>query len=393
MDASELALWRYSVIAPLLHVSAETSRRELARSLAREPKVAMDGTPVTLSAETLLRWYRRYRAAGLSGLEKRPRKDRGSRRSLSEEAHKKLLWLSEAHPEWTVRAIQREAERALGCPVSRAAAYRVLVGHRRRARAEGKTPRRPIGVPQMLWLADTMHGPSVCGPRHTRRKTYLIAFMDDASRVIMAGRFTTRDDVADLIPVLREAILARGCPSRLLCDNGANYRSRVVRAACAHLGIHLVYATPYHPQSKARLERFFLTVRLRLLPTLPSALSVEGLNEAWARFLAAYHGEPHTALSDAEGRPTSPLTYYLTHLPSDIRMVREVTLDELLVVEETRRVQRDGTLAVLGRAFEVDLALAGSRVVVRFNPSDASRVTYRPFDKPSAPFVSAFPVS
>lgn len=392
MDASDLALWRYSVIAPLLHVGPETSRKELARSLAMQPKLDLNGAAVTLSAQTVLRWYRRYRAQGVSGLEKRPRKDRGTKKALPEEAHEKLLWLAEAHPEWTVCTIHREAEKQLGGPVSRAAAYRLLAGHRRRARTEGKTPRRPIGVPQILWLADTMYGPCVYGPRRQRRKTYLIAFMDDASRVIMAGRFTTRDDVAGLIPILREAILARGCPSRLLCDNGANYRSRVVRAACAHLGIHLVYATPYHPQSKARLERFFLTVRLRLLPTLPAPLTLEALNEAWARFLAAYHAEPHSSLSEESGRPTSPLTYYLTHLPSDVRMVREVALDELLVVDETRRVQRDGTLSVAGRAFEVDLALAGGRVVVRFNPSDASRVAYRPFDKPSVPFVSAFPV-
>lgn len=393
METSDLALWRYSVIAPLLHAAPSTSKTELARALAMEAKRGANGEAATLSPQTVLRWYRAYRAHGLSGLEKRLRKDRGSRRALPEEAHERLLALAEAHPEWTVRTIHREAEKQLGRPVSASAAYRLLVGHRRRTRAAKRTPPRPIGVPQMLWLADTMYGPSVWGPKRTRRKTYLIALMDDASRAIMAGRFTTRDDVAGVIPVLRDAILARGCPSRLLCDNGANYRSRVVQTACAHLGIHLVYATPYHPQSKARLERFFLTVRLRLLATLPSATTLESLNAAWARFLADYHAEPHSTLSDAEGRPTSPLSYYLTHLPNDVRMVREVTLDELFVVEETRRVARDGTVSVGAHLFEMDLALAGGRVVVRFNPSDPSRVLYRPFEKTSASFVPAFPVS
>lgn len=398
MDASDLALWRYSVIAPLLHAAPGTSHAELARSLALEPKLGPNGVPVALSADTLLRWYRQYRTEGLSGLERRPRKDRGSRKALPEETHENLLALAEAHPEWTVRTILREAERHLGRRVSTSAAYRLLVGHRRRgarsrAGATGKTPPRPIGVPQTLWLADTMHGPSVWGPRRTRRKAYLIAIMDDASRAIMAGRFTTHDDIAGLIPVLREAILARGCPSRLLCDNGANYRSRVVRTACAHLGVHLVYATPYHPQSKARLERFFLTVRLRLLPTLPSTVTLDGLNDAWARFLATYHAEPHSTLSEHMGRPVSPLSYYLTHLPNDVRMVREAPLDELLVVEEARRVRNDGTVSVAGRVFEMDLALAGGSVVVRFNPAEPSRVLYRPLEKTSAPFVPAFPLS
>jgi transposase InsO family protein len=216
-------------------------------------------------------------------------------------------------------------------------------------------------VPQTLWLADTLHGPEVLGPRRTKRKSYLIALMDDASRAIMAARFTTSDDVAGLIPILREAILARGCPSRLLCDNGPNYRSRVLRTACAHLGIHLVYASPYRPTSKARLERFFLTVRLGFLPTLPPTPPLELANESWAKFLASYHARPHAGLSAVVGRPTTPLSYYLTHLPADVKHVSEISL-------------------------------AKERVVARFNPADPSRVSVRPLAQPTAPFVPAFPI-
>jgi transposase InsO family protein len=392
MNDSELALWRYSVIAPLLHVAGNGSLAANACVLAAETKLGLDGQPLTLSAVTILRWLRRYRASGLAGLENRPRKDRGMRRALDAESVELLASLSASQRDWTVRAIHREAEQRLKRRLSLKAAYRLLVGHRRRAHPPEAVRRRPVGVPQILWLADTMHGPSVYGARRQKRKSYLIAFLDDASRAIMAARFATADDVAALIPILREAILARGCPSRLLCDNGANYRSRVLRAACAHLGIHLVYATPYHPESKARLERFFLTVRLQFLPTLPAYPTLDVMNAAWARFVAVYHARPHGPLTELEGKPTSPLSYYLTHLPPDIKSVSELKLDELLVVEEPRRVQRDATLRVGGRVFEVDAALAGDRVVVRFNPADPSRVSYRPFAQPKAPFIRAFPL-
>lgn len=392
MNASELALWRYSVLAPLLHAAPETSLVTLARRLAAEPKLGPDGQPLTLSTETILRWLRRYRVGGLAGLEKTPRKDRGARRALGDETIETLLALADEQPAWTVRMIHREAQRKFGRPVSIKATYRLLVGHRRLSRASQEARRREVGVPQTLWLADTMHGPRVVGPRRVVRKSYLIAFMDDASRAIMAARFTTSDDVAGLIPILREAILARGCPSRLLCDNGANYRSRVLRTACAHLGVHLVYASPYHPTSKARLERFFLTVRLGFEPTLPPSPTLEQLNEAWAKFLGAYHARPHSALSALVGRPTPPLSYYLAHLPADVKHVNELALDELLVVEETRRVGRDATIKVAARLFEVDAALAGERVVARFNPADPARVAYRPLAKAGAPFLPAFPV-
>lgn len=247
-------------------------------------------------------------------------------------------------------------------------------------------------MPQTLWLADTMHGPFVYGPRRRKSKSYLIALMDDASRAIMAARFTTSDDVAALIPILREALLARDRPSRLLCDNGPNYRSRVLRTACAHLGIHLVYASPYHPTSKARLERFFLTVRLQFLPTLPAFPPLEAANALWAQYLAAYHAAPQGGLTQIEGRPTSPLSYYLTHLPPDVKSVSELSLDELLVVEETRRVANDATIRVGGRVFEVAAALAGRHVVARFNPADVKSVRVRSLANPKAAFVPAFPI-
>lgn len=392
MNASELALWRYSVLAPLLHAAPNVPPTELARRLAAEPKLGPDGRPLALSAETILRWLRHYRIGGLPALEKAARKDRGTRRALGDGAIETLLALADEHPDWTVHMIHREAEKRLGRPISLKATYRLLVGHRRRARPIEAARRREVGVPQTLWLADTMHGPQVLGPRRVTRKSYLIAFMDDASRAIMAARFTTSDDVAGLIPILREAILARGCPSRLLCDNGPNYRSRVLRTACAHLGIHLVYASPYHPTSKARLERFFLTVRLGFEPTLPPHPPLEQLNEAWAKFLAAYHAKPHSGLSPLVGRPTPPLSYYLARLPADVKHVSELTLDELLVVEETRRVGRDSTIRVAARLFEVDAALAGERVVARFNPADPSRVSVRPLANASAPFLPAFPL-
>jgi transposase InsO family protein len=393
MAASDLALWRYSVIAPLLHAQPASSLAELARALAAEPKIGPESDPVVLSSETILRWLRRYRLAGLSGLERTPRKDRGSCRALSEPDHKVLLALADEHPDFTVQKIHHEAERRLQHPLSLKATYRLLAGHRRRGRSRvSSARRREVGVPQTLWLADTMHGPRVLGPRRTKLKSYLIAFMDDASRAIMAARFTTADDVKGLIPILREAILARGCPSRLLCDNGPNYRSRLLRTACATLGIHLVHASPYRPTSKARLERFFLTVRMGFEPGLPRHPRLVDLNTAWARFLGVYHARPHSALTALVGRPTPPLSYYLSHLPADVKYVSEVSLDELLVIEETRLVGRDGTIRVAARIFEVDVALAGERVVVRFNPADPAHVLYRPLLKTDVPFSRAFPV-
>lgn len=398
MPDTELALWRFSLIAPLVHRAPDISLTRMARQLAGEVRYRADGTPSSVSVDTLLRWFRRYRQHGLEGLDNRPRADRGRCRALDPHTVDGLLALAEEHPEWTVKALHRQLERDLGRALPLKPVYRLLKGRPRALPTEAMR-RRPPGVPQVLWLADTMHGPAVYGPRRKKSKSFLIAVFDDASRTVMAAAFTRRDNVAALMPVVRDAVLARGLPHRLLVDNGANYRSRVLRTACAQLGIHLVYATVYRPTSKARLERFFRTVRLQMLPRLPAFPSLEQVHTEWARFVAEYHDTPHSSLTRLTGKPTTPLAFYLHHLPDDVRYVPQLDLADLFLVETTRRVNADGTIRVASRYWEVDPRLVGQRVLVRFNPDDESsplhprRVLYRPLEAPKASFQPAFPVT
>ncbi len=391
MAQSELALWRFSLIAPLLHRAPNVSLAELARQLAAEVKNSPDGAPVFLSAETLLRWLGRYRKDGLDALENQVRSDRGRSRALDPDTAAKLFELATEHPGWTIKAVQRHLQRELARPVPIKPVYRLLKG-RRRLEPKEAFRRRPVGVPQLLWLADTMHGPEVYGPGRKKRKCFLIALLDDASRVIMAGAFTLRDNVLALMPVLREAVLARGLPHRLLVDNGANYRSLVLRSACARLSIHLVHAAPYRATSKARLERFFLTVRLQMLPRLPQFPTLEQVQLEWARFLAEYHDTPHSSLTELMGKPTTPLDFYLLNLPDDVRHPAELAIDDLFLIEASRRVNADATIRVAAKFWEVRAELAGSHVLVRFNPEDTKRVLYRPLHAPDSPFEQAFQV-
>ena len=392
MPDDELALWRFSLIAPLLHRAAHVSLTEMARQLAAEAKHAPDGTLTGVSAETLLRWLRRYQQDGLQALENRPRRDRGRCRALDEDTVARLFELADEQPDWTVVALHRQLERDLGRALPLKPVYRLLKG-RQRAKPVDAMRHRPPGVPQVLWLADTMHGPAVYGPGRKKHKTFLLVVFDDASRAVMGSAFALRDNIAALMPVLRDAVLARGLPHRLLVDNGPNYRARVLRTACAQLGIHLVYATAYRPTSKARLERFFLTVRLRMLPRLPAGPTLQQLHTEWARFLAEYHETPHSSLSQLAGTPITPLAYYLRCLPDDVRYPPQLELADLFLVEATRRVNADATIRLVSRYWEIDPRLVGQRVLVRFNADDPTRVLYRPVEEPKADFQQAFPVT
>jgi len=83
-----------------------------------------------------------------------------------------------------------------------------------------------------------------------RRKTYLIAFLDDATRVVPYCAFTFAENTQAFLPVFKQALLRRGIPQRLYVDNGANYRSRQLALVCARLGVALIHARPHQPQGK-----------------------------------------------------------------------------------------------------------------------------------------------
>nr|WP_276569027.1 DDE-type integrase/transposase/recombinase [Thiocapsa imhoffii] len=103
-----------------------------------------------------------------------------------------------------------------------------------------------------LWMSDVMHGPAVVVGDRVKRKTDLIAFIDDANRVIPYASFAFSENTRTFLPVLAQAILRRGLVQKLYVDNGANDRSKQLALVCANLGIALIHARPYQPQGKGR---------------------------------------------------------------------------------------------------------------------------------------------
>ena len=107
-----------------------------------------------------------------------------------------------------------------------------------------------------LWQADTMHGPTIKQTDGAWRKTFFIAFIDDASRVITHGQFFYRDNTENMIEAFRSALFKRGKPQRLYFDNGSNYISKEILQACLRLDILLSHAPVRDGAAKGKIERF-----------------------------------------------------------------------------------------------------------------------------------------
>jgi putative transposase len=218
--------------------------------------------------------------------------------------------------------------------------------------------------PNELWVADCLHGPVIAG-----RRAILIAVVDDHSRLVVGARFAHAESTVRLEAVLRDAFQSRGVPARLYCDNGQIFTSRQLGRICAVLGVRLVHSAPGRPQGRGKIERFFRTLRDGLLVELegsgepPTMEELERMLQAWIE--RVYHRRVHSETG------VTPLERYHGFTP---RRPTEQELHEALLWAVERLVSKTATVSLLGNRYEVDQALCGHRVELRFDPYDLERI-------------------
>jgi len=378
--AETVALFRYGLIADLRDV--RPGDRSLHTRLAEKGERDYDipgASRRRVAPGTLREWLYLYRRGGFDALKPRPRRDLGRARVLPQAVADALCALKEEAPTFSVLMLVATARQRGLIPadlvVAPATVHRLLTRHGLMVRAP-ETPttkdrrRFAFALANDLWMSDVMHGPSVLDEEDRRRhKTYLIAFLDDATRVIPHAAFARSEAVTAFLPVFARAIQRRGVPARLYVDNGAAYRARHLALVCAKLGVTLIHARPYQPQAKGKIERFFRTTRAQLLPTLLEAdtRSLDALNRRlWAWLEDEYHESPHRGLDGETPLARWAATAGGLALPPD-------HLDELFLFEEKRKVQTDRTVSLRGGVYEVDASLVGETVTLRYDPARATR--------------------
>lgn len=120
-------------------------------------------------------------------------------------------------------------------------------------------------------------------------------------------------------------------------------------------------------QAKGKIERFFHTLQQDFEATLrlpgQAAASLEELNGRLADWVqSVYHPRHHQGIGmspqDRFQRGSAHLRLLDPHL----------NLDELFYAQELRTVRKDGTVRLDNQLYEVDLALRGLEVRLRFDP-------------------------
>lgn len=213
-----------------------------------------------------------------------------------------------------------------------------------------------------LWQADTMYGPSIKQADGKWKKTFLIAFIDDASRVITHGEFFYNDNTENMVDAFRTALFKRGKPDRLYFDNGSNYKSKEILQACVRLDILLSHAPIRDGAAKGKIERFFRGFRDRFLIQHLEFKTLEELNDKTYEWIENEYNSKHHSGIQMVPLDRFTLDHSRIHFLTDDEYTEEV-----FFVEEPRKVSKTNLFSINNQKYECPVDLREKKIQVRFD--------------------------
>ena len=323
---------------------------------------------------TISTWFYRYKLHGVATLENKKRGDKGQPRKLS------VSQLAEAIEE----VLPVLARNKTGI-IPKSVLYRQLLrqGLMTRAQMAPSTFYRLIRENDLLndeekasklrlafamqyanelWQADTLFGPSIQQADGRCRKTFLIAFLDDASRVICHAQFFYRDNTENMVLAFRQALYKRSKPQRLYFDNGSNYKSKAIFQACVRLNIQLSHAPVRDGAAKGKIERFFRGFRDRFLTLHREFESLEQLNQLPHEWVENEYNAKHHS-----GIQMIPVERFNLDRQRIDYLCEDEFSAEVFFVEEARKVSKTNVFSMFAQKFECPVDLRGKTIQVRYD--------------------------
>lgn len=382
MDENEKmakAVFRYSVISELVNarnLDRGEQERLIAEKCARKWVIPFS-EKTSIGRSSILRWVTLYKNSGgdLQSLYPRDRKDKGVSRTFDEDTSMGLIRLRKEMPKATIPHLIEEMNKqrlvTAGTELRPSTVYRFLHRKDLMSSVSNKPQDRrkfEAELPNDLWQSDVMHGPKI-EIDGKLRKTYLIAIIDDHSRLIPHAQFYLSEALPFYLDALEEAFLKRGLPRKLYVDNGPAFRSKHLEYITASLNISLIHARPYKPQGKGKIERWFKTVRVEFLSRFKGK-TLSDLNEALERWIAdSYHQRNHGSTGDPPFKRFTACMECLRPAPENLR--------DHFRKSARRKVAKDRSVTFKGRLYEVPVSLIGKQIEILFHEKNYNHMEVR----------------
>jgi putative transposase len=364
------------VLGAIETTEGKTIRKRI-KNAAQLPFKDEQGNVRTFTWRTISTWYYRYKNHGVTGVTTRNRSDKGKPRKISPEelleAINQVLpfFMNNRYNKFDIYRMCIQKGMLTKEQLAPTTYYRFIreyelltdnIEHNKKRLAFA------MAHANELWQADTMFGPHV---KHQDKmvQTKLIAFIDDASRVICHAQFFLNENIDALITALKAAFYKRGIPKQLYVDNGSIYCSQEITLICARVGCILRHTPVRDGASKGKIERFFRRVRDQFLSRRLDLSSLDILNKQLTLWIEEdYNASTHSAIGMTPINRFALDMKFITFLPPN------EANDELFYAEEKRTVKKDNTFSFKNVRYEPDADLRNKQITIRFDRNKLDKI-------------------
>ena len=367
----EIALMRYGAIAPLIAGLDENypSKTAFYTEISNKGLVGPDGRVHHYAPATIEKWYLDYQKHGFDTLMPKSRADAGMSRKLDDDLQERIRYFKTNYPRMSAAAIYRQLKTdgsIINGQVSESTVCRFVNQLQNELRQTPNRDMRRYERPHIneVWCGDSSVGPRLTDKDGKKHRVYIIALIDDASRFVTGVDVFCNDNFVNLMSVMKSAVSKYGRPKVLNFDNGKSYKNKQMELLAARIGTTISYCQPYTPTGKAKIERWFRTLKDQWMSGLDMQdfHSLDELRGSLHSYVQQYNQTPHSSL-----RGMSPQDRFFSE-PEQIRRLPADEIEKAFLLEIERRVSPDCVVVIDQIEYEVDCRFARQRIRLRYSP-------------------------
>lgn len=367
-EKNSVALFRYGIIS------------ELVTGLNRFPNLDAyfkakselewknpEGKLVKISEKTIERWYYNYLKYGFDILKPKSRSDSGRVRKIDDELLNVINHYVVEHPRMPSTLIYKELIEnhyitAKDISLSTITRY---VGRLKKSKGtvmQAEMKRYEASHINDIWCCDTTYSFKLTVGGEKKRM-YIIAIIDDASRLIVGIDVFFNDNYVNFMSVLKQAVKKYGKPQVLNLDNGAPYKNSQLDLLAARIGIGLFHNKPYYGQGKAKIERWFRTMKDHFMSSfnLTSKTTIDEFKQELFKYVTSYNNEVHSQLNGL-----TPIERFFNSGDETKELSAEM-IEKAFLLEIDRKVSNDCVIQIDKAEYEVPQKYSKQTIKLRYS--------------------------
>ncbi|MGN0966938.1 MAG: DDE-type integrase/transposase/recombinase [Candidatus Coprovivens sp.] len=368
-ERQKIALFRYGIIAPAVSGTFDESLslKGFFRDASKKVYTNSRGEDTMISASTIERWYYAYMEAGFDALLPKRRTDTGRSRKIDSDITEQINFLKTEYPRIPATLIHQkliENGTIKKGTVSLSTINRYV---NRLNEEKGLFPQKDMRRYEREHINEVWCGDSSVGPYITingqKKRTYVIALIDDASRMIVGIDIFFNDNFVNLMSVIKTAVTRFGRPKKFNFDNGSTYKNKQIDLLAARIGSVINYNPPYTPVGKAKIERWFRTMKDHWMSQLDmnSFNSLEELSASLLAFVNHYNKSIHSSLN---GKTPEDRFFEESCM---IKRLSDESIEKSFLLEYERRVSADNVIVIEGTEYEVPYIYSRKKITIRYS--------------------------